>query len=97
MSIIRSIQSDGNAGTFDVTWAHGVVVSAAVDPPAPFSGSATFRRSVQAPSESWTGSLTGDFPGLGAVTLAGSKFCAESELLVRCSGSSQFVAVATGG
>lgn len=56
MTIIRSIQSDGNAGTFDVTRAHGVVVSAEVNPPAPFSGSATFRSSVQAPSESWTGS-----------------------------------------
>jgi hypothetical protein len=96
MSIIRSIQSDGNADTFDVTRAHGAVVSATVDPPAPFSGSATFRRSVQAPSESWTGSLAGDFPGLGEVTLAGTEFCAEGELLARCSGPSQFVTVATG-
>lgn len=96
MSVFRSIQSDGNADTFEVTRAHGVVVSAVVDPPAPFSGGATYQRQVQAPSESWTGSLTGDFPGVGAVTLAGPEFCAESELLASCGGSSQFVFVGTG-
>jgi hypothetical protein len=84
MSVVRSIQSEGKADAFEITRAHGAVLSAIVDPPAPFSGSATFRHGVQAPSESWTGSLTGDFPGIGIVALAGPEFCAESELLGTC-------------
>jgi hypothetical protein len=95
MSVFRSIQSDDKADAFEVTRAHGTVVAAAVDPPAPFSGSATYRRGVQAPSESWTGSLTGDFPGIGPVTLAGPEFCAESELFASCQHSSSFVVVST--
>lgn len=93
MTVFRSIQSDGKANTFEIDRAHGTVVSATVDPPAPFSGAATYQRHARTSSESWTGSLAGDFPGVGIVTLAGPEFCAESKLLESCEGSSQFTAV----
>lgn len=44
--------------------------SASVTPPAPFSGSATFRRGVKS-ARRWTGSLEVDFPGRSNVRLAG--------------------------
>ncbi|HET7454373.1 MAG TPA: hypothetical protein VFJ76_02520 [Solirubrobacterales bacterium] len=42
-------------------------------PPAPFSGSAAFRRNAE-PANQWTGSLFVDFPGRADVHLAGSRF-----------------------
>lgn len=47
--------------------------SATFDPPAPFSGSATFHRNAE-PANRWTGNLSVDFPGRADVSLAGSRF-----------------------
>jgi hypothetical protein len=44
--------------------------SASVDPPAPFSGAASFHRAA-APRNQWTGSLSIDFPGSANVPLVG--------------------------
>jgi hypothetical protein len=59
--------------------------SATVDPPAPFSGSATFQQEA-AKQFSWTGDLAVELPGIGEVTLAGPKF--ETNLCIgrRCRG-----------
>jgi hypothetical protein len=87
LSVFRSIQAttrDSNA--FDVATSHGRVDEATVTPPGPFSGSATYRRAVAKKSETWVGSLAGDFPGLGTVNLAGPEFCAEAILLKGCNG-----------
>lgn len=45
--------------------------TAKLDPPAPFSGSATFRRDA-APANRWSGNLTADFPGRSGVPLTAS-------------------------
>lgn len=90
--VSRSIQitaKDSNA--FSVVTSHGRLDEATVTPPAPFSGSATYRRSVAKNSETWVGSLAGDFPGLGTVGLAGPKFCAEGVLLKGCDGSAAWL------
>jgi hypothetical protein len=47
--------------------------SAALSPPAPFSGSATFHRDAK-PANGWTGNLTLDFPGRADVSMAGRAF-----------------------
>jgi hypothetical protein len=87
-SVFRSIQATAKDSTaFSVVTSHGRVDEATVTPPAPFSGSATYRRAVAKKSETWVGSLAGDFPGLGMVSLAGPKFCAESVLFQGCDGS----------
>lgn len=59
-------------------------LSAAVDPPAPFAGSAEF----QQPAEdfTWLGDLTADLPGVGPVELAGPQFEAMLCLGRRCEG-----------
>lgn len=49
--------------------------SAAVTPPSPFQGSAVFQR-MPGGENSWTGSLSVDFPGRGEVPLAGPSFTA---------------------
>jgi hypothetical protein len=71
------------------------VISATIEPPAPFSGSATYLSSPEYPSGSWTGSLAGDFPGVGMVSLAGPEFCAESVMFASCQGAT-LVAVSSG-
>lgn len=87
-SVFRSIQSMAKDPTaFNVVMSHGHVDEATVTPPAPFSGNATYRRAVAKESETWAGTLAGDFPGLGTVSLAGPKFCAEGALLKGCDGS----------
>jgi len=92
-SVFRSIQSSAKDPTaFSVVMSHGHVDEATVTPPAPFSGSATYRRAVAKKSETWAGTLAGDFPGLGMVSLAGPKFCAESVLFKGCDGSLDWVA-----
>jgi hypothetical protein len=86
-SVFRSIQTTAKDSTaFSVATSHGHVDEATVTPPAPFSGSATYRRAVAKKSETWVGSLAGDFPGLGTVSLAGPEFCAEGVLLKGCNG-----------
>ena len=47
--------------------------SASLNPPAPFSGSALFRRDAKAGNQ-WTGSLAVDFPGNSDVSLTGASF-----------------------
>jgi hypothetical protein len=88
LSVFRSIQAttkDSNVFSVAKT-SHGHVDEATVTPPAPFSGSATYRRAVAKKSETWAGTLAGDFPGLGTVSLAGPEFCAEGVLLKGCNG-----------
>jgi hypothetical protein len=87
MSIFRTIESHAGLDAFRTVKSHGKVISATIEPPAPFSGSATYLGTSSSPSESWTGSLAGDFPGVGPVNLAGSDFCAESALLANCGDS----------
>jgi hypothetical protein len=91
-SIIRSIQVTAeDASAFNAVTSHGRVDEATVTPPAPFSGSATYRRAVAKNSETWVGSLAGDFPGLGTVSLAGPEFCAEGVTLKGCNGAAAWV------
>jgi hypothetical protein len=94
LSVFRSIQATTkDFTTFSVVKAsHGRVDEATVTPPAPFSGSATYRRAVAKRSETWAGSLTGDFPGLGTVSLAGPEFCAEGVILKGCNGPAAWLA-----
>jgi hypothetical protein len=47
--------------------------SATVEPPAPFSGSASFERATKG-RKTWTGDLSASFPGRAGVPLAGPKF-----------------------
>lgn len=92
-SVFRSIQTTAtkDPAAFSVVTSHGHVHEATVTPPAPFSGSATYRSAVAKKSETWAGSLAGDFPGLGMVSLAGPKFCTEGVLLTGCDGSLAWV------
>jgi hypothetical protein len=53
--------------------------SASVDPPRPFTGSATFQQE-SSKNFSWTGDLSAELPGIGDVALAGPDF--ESALCV---------------
>jgi hypothetical protein len=86
-SVSRSIQVTAeDSSAFSVVTSHGHVDEATVTPPAPFSGSATYRRAVAKKSETWAGTLAGNFPGLGTVSLAGPTFCAEGVLLKDCNG-----------
>ncbi|HWA54356.1 MAG TPA: hypothetical protein VG816_09315 [Solirubrobacterales bacterium] len=86
--VTRSIQATAeDSSAFSIVKkSHGHVDEATVTPPAPFSGSATYRRAVAKRSETWAGTLAGDFPGLGTVSLAGPEFCAEGVLLKGCNG-----------
>jgi hypothetical protein len=91
-SVFRSIQTTAkDPAGFSVVTSHGRFDEATVTPPAPFSGSASYRRAVGKKSETWVGSLAGDFPGLGMVSLAGPRFCAEGVLLNGCNGSLAWV------
>jgi hypothetical protein len=91
LSVSRSIQvTAADPSVFSVVTSHGHVDEATVTPPAPFSGSATYRRAV-AKKETWAGSLAGDFPGLGMVSLAGPEFCAEGALLQGCNGAAAWL------
>jgi hypothetical protein len=59
--------------------------SATVEPPSPFTGSATFQRESKT-DFSWAGNLAAELPGIGEVPLAGPNF--ESALCIgrRCRG-----------
>lgn len=87
-SIFRTIQAEGDPAAFSVVSSHHHIVEATVTPPAPFSGSATYKRAAPNESESWVGSLAGDFPGLGTVSLAGPSFCGSGIVLKACHGPS---------
>lgn len=81
LSIIRSIHTDAKSDAFALSKEGGHITSATVTPPAPSSGTATFQRTSDSKTRdskgSWTGTLAGDFPGRGEVTLAGPEFSAE--------------------
>jgi hypothetical protein len=70
MQILRSVISSAPAASFGFDTAFS---SATVNPPDPFSGSATFERGADG-SVSWTGSLAVSFPGHPDVALAGPQF-----------------------
>lgn len=91
MSIFRTISSTASLDAFSAVKLRGKVTSARIEPPAPFTGDATYLGSPDSPSESWTGSLAGDFPGVGTVNLAGPEFCAESVLFASCRSSAHVV------
>lgn len=91
MSIFRTIESDASLDAFSAVKSHGKLISATIEPPAPFTGSATYLSSPDSRSEGWTGSLTGDFPGVGTVSLTGPEFCAESVTFASCGDSTRVV------
>jgi hypothetical protein len=74
MMINRSVIAEAPASDFSFD---AGLDSAAVTPPAPFSGTARFRKG--AGTSSWTGSLEVPIPGLGTVALAGPGFHAHFE------------------
>lgn len=76
MSIVRSIEASVKNNAFALNEEGGQVTSATITPSAPFKGTATFQR-TRGSKGSWTGTLAGDFPGRGEVTLAGPEFSAE--------------------
>jgi hypothetical protein len=96
-SIIRTAEIGASSDDFEATREKGHVTSATVEPPAPFSGTATYLRSPPSSPEGWTGSLAVELPGIGKIGLTGPGFCAESERPRACSKSSGvLVAVGTG-
>lgn len=82
LAIIRSINASTKSDAIALTKEGGQIASATLTPPAPFKGTATFQRTRGAKG-SWTGTLAGDFPGRGEVTLAGPEFSAEVSLTLR--------------
>jgi hypothetical protein len=76
LAISRSITTDAKSDAIALNKESGHITSATVAPPAPFKGTATFQ-STRGSKGSWTGTLAGDFPGRGEVTLAGPEFSAE--------------------
>lgn len=76
LSIVRSINVGAKSDAFALSEEGGQITSVTIAPPAPFKGTATFQR-TRGSKGSWTGTLAGDFPGRGEVTLAGPEFSAE--------------------
>jgi hypothetical protein len=76
LAIFRSISTDAKSDAFAVSEEDGHISSATIAPPVPFKGTATFQR-TRGSEGTWTGTLAGDFPGRGEVTLAGPKFSAK--------------------
>jgi hypothetical protein len=76
LSILRSISVTTSLDAFTVSGSGGEITSATIAPPRPFTGTAEYQR-TKGSSGSWTGSLVGDFPGRGEVSLAGPEFSAE--------------------
>jgi len=72
VGIVRFTYARGRAAGFEFDNRRG---SAAIDPPAPFAGSARYLRRPDA-RDRWTGSLTAPLLGLGRVRLAGPGFSA---------------------
>jgi hypothetical protein len=70
-SIERTVEVDGPAGTLDLA---NDLSAATVEPPTPFSGSATFTADPGKQSGSWLGDLSVSFPGRPDVRLAGARF-----------------------
>jgi hypothetical protein len=73
-SIIRlALSASDNRSTFAFD---DPLTAATASPPAPFAGSATFKRPPGARKPSWTGSLSVSFPGAPHTRLAGPGFVA---------------------
>lgn len=72
--IERQVAAEGREEDVAVNPDGGTVT---VSPPMPFNGSAVLEKSAGLPT-SWSGSLTAFFPGLGRVSLAGSRFTAHA-------------------
>jgi hypothetical protein len=70
----RAVGEDGKAG-FSLTAPSGTPTEATVAPPAPFSGTATFKLESTT-TASWTGDLSVEVPTLGTVNLAEPGFWA---------------------
>lgn len=78
VGIVRSVSVAGSASSFT----YGEKPVAALAPPAPFSGSAAFRKRPHARS-SWRGDLSVDFPGHPGVKLTGRRSFASLTLHAR--------------
>jgi hypothetical protein len=76
LTIVRSINAEAKSNAVVLNKEGGHIASATIAPPAPFMGTATFQ-STRGSKGSWTGTLAGDFPGRGVVTLAGPEFSAK--------------------
>jgi hypothetical protein len=76
LSILRSISATASLDAFTVSGSGGEITSATIAPPQPFTGTAEYQL-AKGSSGSWMGSLVGDFPGRGEVSLAGPEFSAE--------------------
>lgn len=74
MSVIRTLDAQVDASAFKAGQSHGHIATASATPPGPFRGTAAYQR--QGSTSSWTGTLTGIFPGRGEIRLAGPRFCA---------------------
>lgn len=71
LGIYRSLSAVGGASNAEFSPSGAATIS----PPPPFSGGAEFQP-IHGATGSWSGTLTGFFPGLGSVPLAGPTFSA---------------------
>jgi hypothetical protein len=85
----------GRGSTFLLPNRRRPAAEAILKPPAPFSGSATFRRQGSKPP-SWTGDLRVDLPGFGDVRLAGpgakATMCEGLTCIIRSGGGARSLA-----
>ena len=75
MSVVRTLDTQADPAAFTAEKSDGHIAAASVAPPAPFRGTAAYQPTEGATS--WTGTLTGVFPGRGEVRLAGPEFCVD--------------------
>ena len=76
ITITRSANAFAEPSTLVVSDPSTSPTTASVAPPAPFAGTATLERAGGNPS-TWSGDLSADLPGLGAVPMAGPSFSSE--------------------
>jgi hypothetical protein len=74
LSILRATAAVGKSSSFTYDPA---LTSAVVTPPAPFTGTGTFRRNADGSTE-WSGGLAVALPGLGSVALTPGKASLET-------------------
>jgi hypothetical protein len=87
MTIFRHTSAESKMGDLVIGDTRPYPLSATVTPPAPFSGSAEYKRTPDG-ERTWTGSLSVSLPGLGRVPLTGPDFDPRLCQLSGCSGSS---------
>lgn len=83
MTIYRSASANTSPDTFEVTPLGSSPVIASVEPPAPFSGAATYERKSGG-AVIWSGDLAVDLPGRGKVSLVDSTYRARLCRSVAC-------------